>query len=40
VVKVIDEIVRDLYRPRGWPAGTRWLFDHAETVTQPRLDHI
>jgi predicted amidohydrolase YtcJ len=40
VVKVIDDIVRDMYRPRGRPAGTRWLFDHAETVTQPGLDHI
>jgi predicted amidohydrolase YtcJ len=24
----------------GWPAGTRWFFDHAETVTQEGLDRI
>jgi predicted amidohydrolase YtcJ len=24
----------------GWPAGTRWFFDHAETVTQNGLDRI
>jgi predicted amidohydrolase YtcJ len=24
----------------AWPAGTRWLFDHAETVTQDALDRI
>ncbi len=24
----------------GWPAGTRWFFDHAETVTRQGLDRI
>jgi predicted amidohydrolase YtcJ len=31
---VFEKIAAD----SGWPAGTRWFFDHAETVTQQGLD--
>jgi predicted amidohydrolase YtcJ len=35
-LSVFEKVAAD----SGWPAGTRWFFDHAETVTQASLERV